>query len=115
MSALALGTVCFVFTVRELWPTAMSPNAVFDEAFNQVRKNDEVVAMFGEPLKAYGVDHGGKREGRRNFIQSREADGEDGSKRLKVRFNLQGNYGGGIVFAEVPSPPTVFSSRGRSQ
>ena len=57
--------------------------------------------MFGEPLKAYGIDHGGNREGRRNFIQSRESDGEDGSKRLKVRFNLQGPFGGGIVFAEV--------------
>jgi hypothetical protein len=26
---------------------------------------------------------------------------EDGSNRLKVRFNLQGPYAGGIVFAEV--------------
>ena len=67
----------------------------------QVRKSDEVLAMFGDPLKAYGIDHGGNREGRRNFIQSRESVGEDGSKRVKVRFNLQGPFGGGIVFAEV--------------
>jgi mitochondrial import inner membrane translocase subunit TIM21 len=64
--------VCFVFTVRELWPTAMSPNAVFDEGFNQAKKSAEVISTFGEPLKAYGIDSGGHREGRRNFIQSRE-------------------------------------------
>jgi mitochondrial import inner membrane translocase subunit TIM21 len=100
LAAIGLGAVCFVFTLRELWPSSTSPNAVFDEAFNQVRKNDEIVATFGEPLKAYGIDHGGNREGRRNFIMSREAEGEDGSKRVKVRFNLEGKYAGGVVFAE---------------
>jgi len=72
LGLLGIGSVCFVFTVRELWPTAMSPNAVFDQGFNQVKKSEQVVAMFGEPLKAYGIDGGGHREGRRNFIQSRE-------------------------------------------
>ena len=28
--------------------------------------------MVGEPMKAYGIDHGGHREGRRNFVDSRE-------------------------------------------
>jgi len=101
LGGLALGAVCFVFTVYELWPSQTSPNAVFDQAFSQIRKNDEVVAAFGEPMKAYGIDHGGNREGRRNFIMSRETEGEDGSKRLKVRFNLEGKYAGGVVFAEV--------------
>jgi import inner membrane translocase subunit TIM21 len=101
LGALALGGVCFIFTLRELWPSSTSPNAVFDEAFNQIRKNDEVVAALGEPLKAYGIDHGGNREGRRNFIMSREVEGEDGSKRLKIRFNLEGKFAGGVAFAEV--------------
>ena len=34
-------------------------------------------------------------------LYSREETGSDGSKRVKVRFNLQGPYAGGIVFAEV--------------
>lgn len=31
MAFLAFGAVCFVFTVRELWPSSNSPNNVFDE------------------------------------------------------------------------------------
>ena len=80
-------------------PRFCMPHACF-WCLRQVCKSEEVVSIFGEPLKAYGIDHGGHREGRRNFIQSREYEGEDGTKRLKVRFNLQGPYAGGIVFAE---------------
>jgi len=98
---LGVGAVCFVFTVRELMPSAMSSNYVMDEAFSQARKSAEVVSILGEPMKAYGIDHGGHREGRRNFIHSREVEGEDGSKRLKVRFNLEGPFGGAVCFAEV--------------
>lgn len=61
---------------------------------------------------------GSHKEGRRNFILNREEDGEDGSKRLKVRFNLEGPYGGAIVFAEVtksfcPKNFVVYLCRGR--
>ena len=37
IALLGFGAVCFGYTAMELMPTAMSPNAVFDEAFNQVR------------------------------------------------------------------------------
>lgn len=57
---------------------------------------------FGETLKAYGRDHNGKREGRRNFIENSEyTDKDDGSKRVRVRFNLEGDHGKAFVFAEV--------------
>lgn len=45
---------------------------MMDEAFVQAKKNAEVVSTYGEPMKVYGIDSGSKREGRRNFIQSRE-------------------------------------------
>lgn len=97
---LTLGGVCFYFTVRELWPTGMSPNTAFDAAFAQLQKNHHVVGMCGEPMSAYGVDHGGHREGRRNFIQHRETKQPDGSKRLTFKFNLKGPFTSAVVFAE---------------
>lgn len=47
----------------------MSPNSVFDCALEEVRNNAEVKHRYGEPIKGYGRDHGGHREGRRNFIE----------------------------------------------
>ena len=78
----------------------MSPNRIFDHAFDVVRNNPEVARRFGEPLKAYGRDHGGHREGRRNFIEH-TAYQEDGDERVRVRFNLEGRFGKAFVFAEV--------------
>ena len=79
----------------------MSPNTVFDKATDAIRENDEVKRRFG-PFKTYGRDHGGHREGRRNFIEHTEYTSEDdGSKRTRVRFNLEGQYGHAFVFAEV--------------
>lgn len=97
-------TACAYYIGKELLPTKMSPNAVFDRATEVVRQNGEVSRRFGEPLKAYGRDHGGHREGRRNFIEHTEyTDQEDGSKRTRVRFNLEGKFGKAFVFAEVSS------------
>lgn len=79
----------------------MSPNRVFDHAFDVVRQNSEVNRRFGEPLKAYGRDHGGHREGRRNFVENTEWTNEDGDRRTRVRFNLEGRFGKAFVFAEV--------------
>ena len=71
----------------------MSPNSVFDAAFDKLRGNDTVTRVYGEPLKGYGRDHGGHREGRRNFIEHTVYDEEsDGSKRIRVRFNIKGPY-----------------------
>ena len=47
-------------------------------------------------------DHGGHREGRRNFIENTPyKDEKDGSNRMRVRFNIKGPYGEGFAFAEV--------------
>jgi import inner membrane translocase subunit TIM21 len=82
----------------------MSPNRVFDRSLEVVRANEDVKHRFGEPLKGYGRDHGGHREGRRNFIEHTEYTSEDdGSKRTRVRYNLEGRHGRAFVFAEVSS------------
>lgn len=82
----------------------MSPNRVFDRSFDIIRHDPDVQRRYGESLKAYGRDHGGHREGRRNFIEHSEyTDQEDGSNRTRVRYNLEGQYGNAFVFAEVAS------------
>jgi import inner membrane translocase subunit TIM21 len=80
----------------------MSANRVFDRSLALIRADPEVKRRYGEPLKAYGRDHGGHREGRRNFIEHTEyVDKEDGSKRTRVRYNLEGKFGTAFIFAEV--------------
>jgi mitochondrial import inner membrane translocase subunit TIM21 len=82
----------------------MSPNRVFDRSFDMIRKDPEVIRRYGDSLKAYGRDHGGHREGRRNFIEHTEyVDQQDGSKRTRVRYNMEGRFGNAFVFAEVSS------------
>jgi len=82
----------------------MSPNRVFDRSFDIVRNDPQVQRRYGDSLKAYGRDHGGNREGRRNFIEHKEyVDEQDGSKRTRVRYNLEGQFGNAFVFAEVSS------------
>lgn len=100
--ALAFASVCGYYIVKELLPTKMSPNSVFDRATDAIRNDDEVCRRFGHSFKTYGRDHGGHREGRRNFIEHTEyTDPDDGSKRTRVRFNLEGQHGAAFVFAEV--------------
>lgn len=100
--AFAFASVCAFYIGKELIPTKMSPNNVFDKATDVIRTNEEVKRRFGESFKTYGRDHGGHREGRRNFIEHTEyVNQEDGSKRTRVRFNLEGPYGQAFVFAEV--------------
>mmetsp|Transcript_15357 Transcript_15357/g.21891 ORF Transcript_15357/g.21891 Transcript_15357/m.21891 type:complete len:308 (+) Transcript_15357:118-1041(+) len=95
---------CAYFIVKELLPSKMSPNGVFDAAFDLIRKNPEILQRFGEPLKAYGRDHGGHREGRRNFVEHTQyTSKDDNSARTRVRFNLEGQFGQAFVFAEVSS------------
>lgn len=80
----------------------MSPNRVFDRSFDLVRNDPEVIRRYGEGIKAYGRDHGGHREGRRNFVEHTEyTDQQDGSKRTRVRYNLEGRFGAAFCFAEV--------------
>lgn len=77
-------SACAYYIGKELLPTKMSPNVVFDKATAVIRDDAEVKRRFGEPLKVYGRDHGGHREGRRNFIEHTEyTDKDDGSKRTR--------------------------------
>ena len=80
----------------------MSPNRVFDRSFELIRKDPEILRRYGESVKAYGRDHGGHREGRRNFVEhTKYRNEEDGSNRTRVRYNLEGRFGYAYVFAEV--------------
>jgi mitochondrial import inner membrane translocase subunit TIM21 len=82
----------------------MSPNRIFDRSLDVIRKDAEVLRRYGETIKGYGRDHGGHREGRRNFIEHSEyVDKDDGSKRVRVRYNIEGRFGSAFVFAEVSS------------
>lgn len=102
--AAVFAAVCAYYIGRELIPTKMSPNSVFNRAMDTVREHHEVTSRFGSPIKGYGRDHGGKRVGRRNFIEHTEYKSEDdGSNRTRVRFNLEGPHGQAFAFAEVSS------------
>jgi hypothetical protein len=71
--ALTFASMCAYYIGKELLPTKMSPNTVFDKATAIVRQNTEVTRRFGDSIKTYGRDHGGHREGRRNnFIEHTE-------------------------------------------
>jgi len=96
---------CAYFIGKELIPTKMSPNTVFDNAIASVRQDPAMKRIYGDSLKFYGRDHGGHREGRRNFIEHTEyKDNDDGSNRIRVRFNLEGaGNSNAFVFAEVSS------------
>ena len=95
---------CAYFIGKELIPTKMSPNSVFNGASKIIQTNSQVTLKYGSTLKFYGKDHGGHREGRRNFIEHTQYnDPEDGSKRTRVRFNMEGQFDSAICFAEVSS------------
>ena len=96
---------CAYYVGKELLPTKMSPNTIYDKATDLVREDPAVRSRFGERVKTYGREHGGHREGRRNFIEHSEyTDKEGGDKRVRVRFNLEGDHGSkAFVFAEVSS------------
>jgi import inner membrane translocase subunit TIM21 len=99
-----LALVCGYYIAKELIPTKMSPNAVFNRASAVVRSNTMVTRQYGDSLKFYGKDHGGHREGRRNFIEHTEyTNEEDGSKRTRVRFNMEGQFNNAFCFVEVSS------------
>jgi len=100
--AFGFASICAFYIGKELLPTKMSPNAIFDRASAAIRNNEDVKRRFGPSFKTYGRDHGGHREGRRNFIEHTDySDPDDGSKRTRVRFNLEGEFGSAFVFAEV--------------
>lgn len=56
--------------------------------------------MAGHDIRAFGRDTG-RSEGRRHHVDSHEYKAEDGSKRLRVRFNIKGDKSQLVVYAEV--------------
>jgi import inner membrane translocase subunit TIM21 len=101
---LGFACVCAYYIAKELMPTKMSPNTVFNGASVVIRSNSAVTRQYGEKLKFYGKDHGGHREGRRNFIEHTEyTSPDDGSKRTRVRFNMEGQFNNAFCFVEVSS------------
>jgi len=101
----AFACTCAYYIGKELIPTKMSPNSVFSRASKSIKENSQVKLKYGESsLKFYGKDHGGHREGRRNFIEHTQfTNEEDGSKRTRVRFNMEGKFASAFCFAEVSS------------
>lgn len=57
--------------------------------------------MVGHSAKAFGRDVGRNTEGRRNHIDSYQYKSEDGSNRMRIRFNIKGSKGQIRVWAEV--------------
>lgn len=86
---------------RELMPTRLSPNALFNEVFDRVRVHPEVISRVGENMKGYGQDINRRREGRRNFISHDKYVDLDGHKRIRIKFNIEGSRGNAVVYAEV--------------
>mmetsp|Transcript_42106 Transcript_42106/g.83722 ORF Transcript_42106/g.83722 Transcript_42106/m.83722 type:complete len:260 (+) Transcript_42106:49-828(+) len=100
LGMLALAGVCIYFTAKELFPGRMGPQTLFSEAFERVRVHEEVMAIAGNGMKAFGRDVGRNTEGRRNHIDSYQYTGEDGSRRTRIRFNVKGDKAKVLVWAE---------------
>lgn len=102
----------------------MSPNSLFNEAFDRVQDHPDVTARIGSPVKGYGKDHGGRRAGRRNFVENQTYTDKEGIQRMRcaaraggpalkgaarsragplcrIRFNVEGPRGKGIVYTEI--------------
>jgi hypothetical protein len=78
-------------------PFGLSANSVFNESFEKVRNHSEVVARLGTPIKGYGK---GASDGRRNWIDHDQYVDEDGEKRTRVKYNIEGPNGKAVVYAE---------------
>jgi len=102
----ALVSVSGFYIVREIVPLGMSPNAVFNDSFERVRNHNEVVARLGTPVKAYGK---GASDGRRNWIDHDEYVDDDGAKRTRVKYNVEGPNGKAVVYAEKVKGAEGFS------
>lgn len=57
--------------------------------------------IVGSDMKAFGRDVGRSTEGRRNHVDSYSYTADDGSKRLRIRFNIKGEKSQVLVWAEV--------------
>ncbi len=101
LTAVGLAAVCGFFIISELMPTKMSPNSVFNEALDVVKDDQRLKEAIGQPIKGYGRDHGQKRTGRRNFVEHKKFQDEDGVDHTRIRFNVEGPRGKGVVYADI--------------
>jgi len=101
LSLLLAGAGLALFTLSELFTGRMSANHVFSEVFDLMQMNDQVRQITGDGMKAFGRDTGRNTEGRRNHIDSFKYKAEDGSNRIRVRFNIKGNKGQVHVWVEI--------------
>jgi len=86
---------------KELMPTKMSPNSVFNTTFERFKDHPEVVARVGDNIKGYGRDRNTHKEGRRNFIDHDKFTDLDGVKHIRIKFTVEGTRGKANIFAEI--------------
>jgi len=98
---LAAGAFCIYLTAKELFPGRLGAQSLFSEVFDYLRDKHEVSAMTGEDMRAFGRDVGRNTEGRRNHVDSYSYKADDNSNRTRIRFNIKGNKGQVMVWAEV--------------
>lgn len=92
--------VCAAAFIREVLPSGLSATYVFNDALKIVTHDPDVIRCLGPNIKGYGRDFDSAREGRRNQIDNYIYEDEDGMKHCRIKFNVQGKLGKGVVYAE---------------
>ena len=93
--------VCGFYIGKELMPTSMSPNTIFNNSFELLRNHPEVTSRLGDNIKGYGGDYNRRKEGRRNFVEHDQYRDLDGIKRMRIKFNMEGSNGKAVIYTEV--------------
>ena len=92
--------VCTITFIRDIIPSGLSATYVFSDALKIVIQDPDVQRCLGPNIKGYGQDFNTTYEGRRNQIEHFIYEDEDGMKHCRIKFNVQGKRGRGIVYAE---------------
>lgn len=94
-----LVVTCGYLMIRELMPTKLSANSIYSQAIDACKEHPDVTMRLGKPLKAHGHDHGGRREGRRNFVDKDTFVDARGNDVVRIKFDLTGPRGKGTIYA----------------
>ena len=100
LGVIGAAILCFGMFLKEVFPGRMGANSLFSEIHEYLKVNDTLQEITGTPMKAYGRNVG-RNEGRRNHVDSYFYHDVDGSKRLRIRFMLEGPRGKVRVWAEI--------------
>lgn len=95
LAGFGLFSYCFYITAKELLPSKMSPNRMYNDAFELLKTNAEIQKIVGEDPVAFG-----RSAGRRHF-DSREYEDIYGNTRTRIRFNMRGKRGQVLVWCEM--------------